>query len=121
MSDLATPLSAAPTPRIEYRAAASGTPLPSDVLCAIVFGISPTHSHMDDPRCVRVGLEPLRGDGLMEVWHASGPVTYGLDGPLRYAADDNHLLGAIELDEREYGGIAGATEYAYSTLNRFVA
>ncbi len=57
----------------------------------------------------------------MEVWHANGPVSVGFDGVLRYAADADHLLGAIELDERRYGGIQQAAEVAYTALNRFVA
>lgn len=119
MSDLATTLHAAPTPRIEYRQFDARAPLPKDVLCAVAFGSAPIQH--DDPRCVRVRLEPLHGAGIMEVWHASGPVTYGFDGALRYAADPDHLLGAIEVDEREHGGIAGATEFAYAALSRFVA
>jgi chorismate lyase/3-hydroxybenzoate synthase len=118
MSDVATSLRAAPTPRIEYRQFDAHTPLPSDVLCAVAFGDAPVRH--DDPRCVRVALKPLRGAGLMEVWHANGPVSFGFDGALRYAADADHLLGAIEVDERQHGGIAGAAEYAYAALGRLV-
>lgn len=118
MSDLAASLRSAPTPRIEYRRFDARAPLPKDVLCAVVFGDAPPQH---DPRCVRVGLTPLRGAGLMEVWHANGPVSFGFDGTLRYAADADHLLGAIEVDERRYGGIAGAAEFAYAALMRFVA
>jgi len=119
MSDVATSLRAAPTPRIEYRQFDAHAPLPRDVLCAVAFGDAPVQH--DDPRCVRVRLAPLRGAGTMEVWHASGPVSFGFDGALRYAADANHLLGAIEVDERQYGGISGAAEAAYAALGRFVA
>jgi chorismate lyase/3-hydroxybenzoate synthase len=119
MSDVATSLRSAPTPRIEYRQLDAHAPLPKDVLCAVVFGDMPLPH--DDPRCVRVRLEPLLGAGLMEVWHANGPVSYGFDGALRYAADADHLLGAIEVDERQHGGIAGAAEFAYAALGRLVA
>jgi chorismate lyase/3-hydroxybenzoate synthase len=118
MSDVAASLRSAPTPRIEYRPYDVHMPLPRDVLCAVVFGDAPAQH---DPRCVRVGLTPLRGAGLMEVWHANGPVSFGFDGTLRYAADADHLLGAIEVDEREHGGIAGAAEFAYAALSRFVS
>jgi len=57
----------------------------------------------------------------MEVWHANGPVSFGFDGTLRWAADTDHLLGAIEVDERQHGGIGGAAEFAYAALMRFVA
>jgi chorismate lyase/3-hydroxybenzoate synthase len=70
---------------------------------------------------VRVGLKPLLGQDIIEIWHASGPVSIGFDGIVRYAADADHMLGAIELDERRHGGIAGAAEAAYSALSRFVA
>jgi chorismate lyase/3-hydroxybenzoate synthase len=118
MSDVATALRSAPTPRIEYRRFDARAPLPKNVLAAVVFGdVPPQH----DPRCVRVGLTPLRGAGLMEVWHANGPVSFGFDGTLRWAADADHLLGAIEVDERRHGGIGGAAEFAYEALMRFVA
>jgi chorismate lyase / 3-hydroxybenzoate synthase len=119
MSDVATSLRAAPTPRIEYRPLGSGAPLPRDVLGAVMFGDA--RLRPEDPRCVRVGLTPLRGEGIVEVWHASGPVTVGFDGVLRYACDANHLLGAIELDERRYGGLRQAAEVAYTALSRFIA
>jgi chorismate lyase/3-hydroxybenzoate synthase len=119
MSDVATSLLAAPTPRIEYRQFDARAPLPKNMLCAVAFGPAPLQH--DDPRCVRVRLEPLRGAEIMEVWHANGPVTHGFNGALRYAADPDHLLGAIEVDEREHGGIAGAAHFAYAALSRFVA
>jgi chorismate lyase/3-hydroxybenzoate synthase len=75
----------------------------------------------NDPRIVRVGLKPLIGADIIEIWHASGPVNIGFDGIVRYAADADHMLGAIELDERDYGGIAAAAEAAYTALSRFVA
>ena len=119
MSDVATSLRSAPTPRIEYRPYDPARPLPRDVLGAVVFRDKPLPHH--DPRIVRVGLEPLLGEDIIEIWHASGPVSIGFDGIVRYAADADHMLGAIELDERTFGGIAGAAEKAYSALSRFVA
>ncbi len=119
MPDVATALRSAPTPRIEYRPFNADAPLPRDVLGAVVFRDTPLRHN--DPRCVRVGLKPLLGVDIIEVWHASGPVSIGFDGIVRYAADPNHMLGAIELDERRYGGVAGAAEAAYAALSRFLA
>jgi chorismate lyase/3-hydroxybenzoate synthase len=119
MSDVATSLRSAPTPRIEYRPYNAEEPLPRDVLGAVAFRDVPLRHN--DPRCVRVGLKPLLGANMVEVWHASGPVSIGFDGMVRYAADSDHMLGAIELDERRYGGLAGAAEAAYSALSRFAA
>jgi chorismate lyase / 3-hydroxybenzoate synthase len=107
--------SKADTPRIEYRVLAPEQPLPSDVLAAVTFGSS-RHA---DPRCVRVGLEPLRGAGIVELWHAAGPVNMGFDGLVRYSADGQFLLGAVEVDERQFGGIAQAAEAAYSAMLKF--
>ena len=119
MSDVATSLRSAPTPRIEYRPYNADAPLPRDVLGAVAFRDKPLRHN--DPRVVRVGLKPLLGEDIIEIWHASGPVRVGFDGIVRYAADADHMLGAIELDERRHGGIAGAAQAAYSALSRFVA
>jgi chorismate lyase / 3-hydroxybenzoate synthase len=119
MSDVATSLRSAPTPRIEYRPYNADEPLPRDVLGAVAFRDVPLRHN--DPRCVRVGLKPLLGADMVEVWHASGPVNIGFDGMIRYAADPDHMLGAIELDERRYGGVAGAAEAAYAALSRFAS
>jgi chorismate lyase/3-hydroxybenzoate synthase len=63
----------------------------------------------------------MLGADMVEIWHASGPVNIGFDGIVRYAADPDHMLGAIELDERRYGGLAAAAEAAYAALSRFQA
>ena len=106
-------------PRIEYRALAPGSALPPDVLCGVVFGSA--YGRHGDPRCVRVGLNPLVGAGIAELWRAAGPVHIGFDAPIRYAADFAHLAGAIELDERDFGGLAAAAQAAYAALRRFQA
>jgi chorismate lyase/3-hydroxybenzoate synthase len=89
--------------------------LPADVLAAITFGNVRHH----DARYVRVGLQPLRGAGLVELWHAAGPVTIGFEGLVRYSTDGEFLLGAVEIDERAFGGIAPAAEAAYAAVRRF--
>jgi chorismate lyase/3-hydroxybenzoate synthase len=112
-----TPASA--TPRIEYCELAPGSPLPKDVLAAVVFGNA--YTRHPDPRCVRVGLKPLRGAGIAELWRAAGPVHIGFDGPIRYAADPAHLAAAIELHEQDCGGLAAAAQMAYAAVRRFQA
>ena len=99
-----------PGPVIEYRRLEAPVALPDDVLCAVTFGAR--SESVDDPRCVRVGLEPLAGGGLVEVWHASGRVHRGYDGLVRYTHDEHHLAAAIEIDESRYGGIAAAVASA---------
>ena len=119
MTDVAASLRSAPTPRIEYRPVSADAPLPRDVLGAVAFRDVPLRR--SDPRCVRVGLKPLLGADIMEVWHASGPVSIGFDGMIRYAADPDHMLGAIEVDERDFGGVAAAAETAYRSKSSFMA
>jgi chorismate lyase/3-hydroxybenzoate synthase len=70
---------------------------------------------------VRVGLEPLRGAGLVELWLGTGAVERGQVGPIRYACDDVHLFGVLEIDERDHGGIGPAAEAAYAAIRRFQA
>src|SRR5690242_2490107 len=92
MSDVAASLRSAPTPRIEYRPYKPDVPLPRDVLGAVAF--RDRSPRQNDPRVVRVGLKPLIGADIIEIWHASGPVSIGFDGIVRYAADPDHMLGA---------------------------
>lgn len=104
-------------PRLAYARLAPGAPLAANVLAAIGFGAAPALP--EDARAVRVGLEPVHGAGLVELWLASGPVRVARHGPLRYAFDDAHLFGVVELDEREHGGIAGAARAAYAAIRAF--
>lgn len=114
-----TSIETATAPRVEYRGVEGAAALPDDVLAAVTFGAS--HAWERLARCVRVGLRPLRGAGITELWHACDAVRFGFDGLVRYACDSHHLLGAIEVDEREFGGIAAAAEATYTALHRFQA
>jgi chorismate lyase / 3-hydroxybenzoate synthase len=118
MSVNAVPRLSAVAPRIAYLARAPGEPLPRDALFAVEFGASVASLV---PRCARVQLQPLLGAGLAEVWHANGPVRGGFDGEIRYATDDHFLAGAIEVREREHGGLAAASDYAYRAITAFQA
>lgn len=89
-----------------------------DVLAVIGFGAGAALP--DDPRALRVGLEPLQAP-LLEVWRTQAPVTSGRDGDLRWSRSDEHLFFAIEVDEAMHGGIAAAANHAYRTLTAYVA
>ncbi len=102
---------------VHYAALAPDLPLPPDVLAAVVFGDS--HSHLSDPRCIRVRLPAIGGCGVAELWRTAGRVETGREGPIRFAASAEHLAGIIELDERHHGGLAAAAEQAYSAIRRF--
>lgn len=88
-----------------------------DVLALVGFGAACVLP--DDPRALRVGLEPL-GDAPLEVWRSDAPVRHGRDGALRWSSDGAYLFFAIEIDEAAHGGIAAATEQAYRHLTTFV-
>ncbi|MEO8017595.1 MAG: pteridine-dependent deoxygenase [Pseudomonadota bacterium] len=105
-------------PRIEYRRLEPGVALPVDVLLAVEFGVATTPAAS---RSVRVQLEPLSGTGFAEVWRGNGAVNSGLDGDIRFAADDHHLAGVIEVDERAHGGLRAATAHAYRLVTAFQA
>jgi chorismate lyase/3-hydroxybenzoate synthase len=118
MSGSAQSMMAGLAPRIAYLPLEPGKPLPADVLFAVEFGRSAAPV---PARCARVQLEPLAGAGLIEVWFASGPVQTGFDGPIRFAADGHYLAAAVEVNEADHGGLAGASEYAYASIAKFQA
>lgn len=89
-----------------------------DVLAVIGFGADAELP--DDPRALRIGLEPLQAS-LFEVWRTQAPVSSGCDGDLRWSCSDEYLFFSIEVDEAAHGGIAAAAEHAYRRLTEFVA
>jgi len=110
------PLSPPTSPRVDYRPAAAA--LSPSTLAAFGFGAAaPVH---DDPRWLRVALEPL-GDAPAEVWEVDGDVDRGRQGDLRWSRGGGWLFAAVECREDEHGGPEGAARYAYGLLSRFVA
>src|SRR5690349_4316915 len=97
-------------PRAAYVNPPDSGDLP-DVLFAVTFGESPAAAPS-----VRVPLDPVVGNGLAEIWYASGPVRTGTTGAIRHWSDDHFLAGVIEIDEAGFGGIEGATEHAYRAM-----
>jgi chorismate lyase/3-hydroxybenzoate synthase len=89
-----------------------------DVLAAIGFGARAPFA-VDDPRALRVGLDPI-GESTLEVWRANGAVRSGRSGPLAWSTDGDHGFVAIEVDEAAHDGIAGAAEHAYRELIAFI-
>jgi chorismate lyase/3-hydroxybenzoate synthase len=114
-----TVTSAQPSLHAAYSRLRAGDTLGDDVLAAIVFG--GTAPCPDDPRCLRIDLEPLGGAGLSEVWRGAGPARIGTTGPIRHVDDGHCLAGWIELDESRFGGLVEASETAYRGLLRFHA
>lgn len=89
-----------------------------------VLGFGSAAPVVDDPRYLRVPLQP-HGDAPFEVWHANAPVVHGRHGDIRWSSDGVLLFGAIEIDERAFGGnglsgIEAAAAEAYAQLIAFV-
>ena len=104
---------------VDYvEAAAPATLLGEDVLA--VFGFGDQAPRLDDPRYLRVPLQPL-AHAPFEVWHAAGPVARGRDGDIAWASDGQLTFGAMELEEPENGDISVAAEHAYRRLTGFLA
>ncbi|WP_133479904.1 pteridine-dependent deoxygenase [Cognatilysobacter segetis] len=83
-----------------------------DVLAVIAFGAQAPHS--DDPRLIRVALEPL-GHAPLEVWRGGAPVRHGRVDDLAFAHDDHLLVAAMDVPEID-GDIRTAAAHAYASL-----
>jgi chorismate lyase/3-hydroxybenzoate synthase len=95
-----------------------------DVLAVLGFGDAAPR--LDDPRYLRVPLQPY-GAAPLEVWHAQAPVRSGREGEIAWSCDGQLLFGAIEVEEPaghtgdgDNSGILLAAEHAYRQLTGFV-
>ena len=93
-----------------------------------VFGFGDAAPVLDDPRYLRVPLQPW-GAAPLERWRAAGPVRHGRTRDasgveIRWASDGRLSFGAIEIDERpgadldHHSDICEAAELAYAALVR---
>jgi len=89
----------------------------ADVLA--VFGFGDAAPRCDDPRYLRVPLEP-HGSAPLEVWRANAPVRYGREGEIAWASDGRLSFGVIEVDEADTG-IVEAARRGYQALTAHVA
>ena len=130
MSALLNPTAQRPSLRIDY----ASTPL--DRLLAVddtlaVFGFGAAAPAHDDPRYLRVMLEPL-GAAPYEVWRTHAPVERGRDEGIAWAEDGALQFAAIEIEEpaadpragagsadRLAGDVGAAAEAAYRKLIAF--
>ena len=90
---------------------------PDDVLAAFSYGSWPGMA--GDPRVLDTGLAAVDGEPAMELWRAPGDVAPGRDGPIRFCAHPAYLFGILDVDERQFDGIADAAESAYRQLRQF--
>ena len=95
-----------------------------------VFGFGGDAPHLDDPRYLRVPLQPW-GVAPLERWRAAGPVRHGRTRDasgveIRWATDGRLSFGVIEIDERpgadldRHGDIREAADLTYAALVRFL-
>jgi chorismate lyase/3-hydroxybenzoate synthase len=92
-------------------------PLPDDALVALAYGTGTEAS--GSPRILQTGLSTVAGVPAMELWRSSGPMTAGVDGPIRYCATPEFLCGIMDLDEGRFRDIAEAAESAYRSMREF--
>lgn len=103
--------------RVTYAPLSTLISLPEDTLAAIAFGDdSPL---LRDARYLRIGLPPLHGGDLVELWRGNGPITRGRHGIIRYCHDSQYLFGVIELEEGQFDDIRAATCAAYTAILAF--
>lgn len=105
-----------PRLRVDYSAASVETLLAANDTLAVI-GFGDAMPHHDDPRCLRVALQP-HGAAMLECWRAQGPVARGRDGDVAWAEDGALQFGAIELDEGD-GGIEATATALYARLGAF--
>jgi chorismate lyase/3-hydroxybenzoate synthase len=105
-----------PTLRVDYATA------PLDVVLAQADVLAVTGFGHDAPACAdaryhRVALEPATHPATLEVWRsATACIEHGSDGVLRFSRSADYAFVCIELDERDYDGIAATTQAAYARL-----
>ncbi|UNK58966.1 pteridine-dependent deoxygenase [Pseudoxanthomonas daejeonensis] len=86
-----------------------------------VFGFGAHAPVLDDPRWLRVPLQPLGAQAApIEVWRSAAPVRSGRDGDVAWSTDGNLLFGALEIDELD-DGLEAAARRAYARLGAFLA
>lgn len=105
--------------RVDYVAGAELATLlrQGDVLA--VFGFGPDAPRCDDPRYLRVPLQP-HGAAPLEVWRTHGVVEHGRSGEIAWASDGRLSFGVIEVDEAGIG-INEAVRRGYQALTAHVA
>lgn len=83
-----------------------------------VFGFGDQAPDNDDPRYVRVSLQP-HGPAPLEVWRSPSPVRKGHTDGVAWAEDGQLQFGVLELDEPDGEDIGAAACEAYRRLLSF--
>ncbi|URL58351.1 pteridine-dependent deoxygenase [Luteibacter flocculans] len=110
------PLATPASPRVDYREGYAA--LSPRTLAAFDFGAAAPEQ--DDPRWLRVVLEPM-GGRQSEIWEVDGEIESSRAGDLRWSRGGGWLFAAVTCREDQHGGTEGAARHAYEQLSRFVA
>lgn len=93
-------------------------PVLADDTTLAVFGFGDAAPASDDPRYLRVNLQP-HGPAPLEVWRSHGPVRHGRTDGVAWAEDGPLQFGALQLDEPGGEDIGAAACDAYRRLLAF--
>ncbi|QNH18916.1 pteridine-dependent deoxygenase [Xanthomonas sp. GW] len=107
-----------PQLQVDYVAETDPGALLRDERVLAVFGFGNDAPHHDDPRYLRVPLQP-HGPRMLEVWRTDAPVSSGRDGDIAWASDGRLQFGVIEIDEQTLE-IEEASRLAYAQITAFV-
>lgn len=83
-----------------------------------VFGFGTNAPSSDDPRYLRIGLQP-HGPAPLEVWRSQSPIRHGHQDGIAWAEDGQLQFGALELDEPDGDDIGAAACETYRRLLAF--
>ena len=114
-ADAASGAPVLPPLRVEYSDEPAAAALArSDVLAVVSFGQTQLSQ---DPRLIRVALEPAGSSAPLEVWRGHGHAEHGASGALRWSSDGDYSFVTLVLHERDFDGIAATAQQAYAQLS----
>jgi chorismate lyase / 3-hydroxybenzoate synthase len=108
------------SPRVTYRMAEANTVMDEPGTLAIFGFGTGAPAYEDDPRWLRVALESFDAPAPVELWQVDAEVSCGRHHAVRWSAGGGWLFAAIEVDERDTGGIEGAARDGYAALRQFL-
>ncbi len=107
-------------PRVSYRLMEAAEALAEPGMLAVI-GFGAGREEVDDPRWLRLQLEPFDAPAPLECWEVHGPVSCGAAGDIRWSRGGGWLFASIGLDEAASGGIEACAAQAYRQLAWFLA
>lgn len=106
-------------PRVSYRNVDAAQALAEPGMLAVI-GFGAGREETDDPRWLRLPLEPFDAPAPLECWEVAGPVSCGRTGDIRWSRGDGWLFASVSLDESACGSIETCAAEAYRQLAQFL-